>query len=90
MTGKRVQLPWGTATVEEETTIPGSATERETELGVARLTGADGEQMLRFFYRTDGRTVRGPLTLRPAEIAALALALREQPALRKLVSGLGK
>jgi hypothetical protein len=90
MTGKRVQLPWGRATVEEETTIPGSATERETELGVARLTGADGEQMLRFFYRSDGRTVRGPLTLRSAEIAALARELRKQPALRKLVSGLGK
>ena len=60
------------------------------ELGVARLSGADGEQLLRFFYRADGRTVRGPLTLRPAEVAALALELRKQPALRKLVAGLGK
>ncbi len=90
MTGKTVQLPWGKATVEEETTIPGAASERPMELGVARLSGADGEQMLRFFYRADGRTVRGPLTLRSHEIAALALELRRQPELRKLVAGLSK
>ena len=90
MTGKQVQLPWGKATVEEEATIPGGSGERPVEIGVARLRGADGEQMLRFFYRAEGRTVRGPLTLRPAEVAALALALRERPALRQLVAGLGK
>jgi hypothetical protein len=90
MTGKRVQLPWGKATVEEEATIRADAGERPLELGVARLSGADGEQMLRFFYRADGRTVRGPLTLRPADVAALAQELRKQPALRKLVAGLGK
>jgi hypothetical protein len=90
MTGKTVQLPWGKATVEEEATVPGCAGERLLELGVARLTGADGEQLLRFFYRAEGRIVRGPLTLRPAEVAALAVVLRRQPALRKLVAGLGK
>ena len=90
MTGKRVQLPWGKATVEEEATIPAASGERPVELGIARLSGADGEQMLRFFYRADGRTVRGPLTLRPAELAALATELRKQPALRTLVAGLGK
>ena len=89
MTGKKVQLPWGKATVEEEATIPATAGERDMQLGVARLSGPDGEQMLRFFYRADGRTVRGPLTLRPAEVAALARELRKQPALRKLVASLG-
>jgi hypothetical protein len=90
VTGKTVQLPWGKATVEEEATVAGSAGERALELGVARLTGADGEQLLRFFYRGDGRTARGPLTLRPAEVAALARELRKRPALRKLVAGLGR
>ena len=90
MTGKRVQLPWGRATVEEEATIAASASERDLELGVARLSGPDGEQLLRFFYRSSGRTTRGPLTLRPAEVVALALELRKQPALRKLVAGLGR
>ena len=90
MTGRKVQLPWGRATVEEEVTVAGGSGERATELGIARLSGEDGEQMLRFFYRADGRMVRGPLTLRPAEVAALALALRKQPALRRLVAGLGK
>jgi hypothetical protein len=90
MTGKTVQLPWGKATVEEEATVAGSESERAMELGVARLAGADGEQLLRFFYRADGRTVRGPLTLRPSEVAALARELRKQPELRKLVAGLGR
>ena len=90
MTGKQVQLPWGKATVEEEATIPGGSGERPVELGVARLSGADGEQMLRFFYRAPRAHRARPLTLRPAEIAALAAELREQPALRKLVAGLGK
>jgi hypothetical protein len=89
MTGKKVQLPWGKATVEEEATVAGTSGERAMELGVARLSGDDGEQMLRFFYRANGRMVRGPLTLRPAEVAALALELRKQPELRKLVAGLG-
>jgi hypothetical protein len=84
MTGK----PWGRATVEEEATIAAKASERDLELGVARLGGPDGEQLLRFFYRSSGRTTRGPLTLRPAEVAALAVELRKQPALRKLVAGL--
>ena len=90
MTGKQVQLPWGRATVEEEATIAASASERDLELGVARLSGPDGEPLLRFFYRSSGRTTRGPLTLRPAEVAALAAELRKQPALRKLVAALGK
>jgi hypothetical protein len=90
VTGKMVQLPWGKATVEEEATVAGGTSERQLELGVARLTGADGEQLLRFFYRADGRIVRGPLTLRPAEVAALALEVRKHPALRRLVAGLGK
>ena len=54
MTGKQVQLPWGRATVEEEATIAASASERDLELGVARLSGPDGEQLLRFFYRSSG------------------------------------
>jgi hypothetical protein len=90
VTGKQVQLPWGRATVEEEATIAAAASERDLELGVARLRGPDGEQLLRFFYRSSGRTTRGPLTLRPAEVEALARALRKQPELRKLVAGLGE
>ncbi len=89
MTGKQVQLPWGKATVEQEATVAGGEGERPVELGVARLSGADGEPLLRFFYRADGRVARGPLTLRPAEVEALARALRGQPELRALVAGLG-
>ena len=90
MTGKRFSCRGARPRSRRRRRSPASASERELELGVARLSGPDGEQLLRFFYRADGRTVRGPLTLRPAEVAALALELRKQPALRKLVAGLGK
>ena len=82
MTGKKVQLPWGKATVEEEATIPAGAGGRPVELGVARLSGADGEQLLRFFYRADGRIVRGPLTLAALGGRGARAELRKQPALR--------
>jgi hypothetical protein len=86
-----VTLPWGRATVEEEVAVAGGGgTERAVEVGVARLRLHDGdEQLLRFFYRVDGRVMRGPLTLRPSELAALAERLRESPELQRLVRALG-
>ncbi len=40
---------------------------------------------MRFFYRSSGRMVRGPLTLRAADRAGLKAALAGTPRLRKLV-----
>ena len=87
----RVQLPWARATVIDEATIPGSAEDGPPiELGVALLREdrEDGELLLRFFYRAEGKTRRGPVTLRPAEVEALAARLRKSPELRRLVRGL--
>jgi hypothetical protein len=86
--GRTVTLPWAKARVEDEVVVEGSAGgERLVEVGVARLRerGDDGEELLRFFYRVDGRTVRGPLTLRPSEVDELAGMLAETPALRRLL-----
>src|SRR4051812_19880685 len=82
-----VQLPWGRAQVEEEIAIDGSASgERRIEVGLMRLSELDGQgQMLRFFYRADGRIVRGPLTLRESEIDELSAALANAPKLRALL-----
>ena len=88
---RRVSLPWGVATVEDEVVADGTAEgERRVEVGLQRLRGRDdGEELLRFFYRADGRIVRGPLTLRPSELEELAAMLSDAPALRTLVRRLG-
>ena len=54
-------------------------------VGVAHLREPDGAELVRFFYRSSGRMVRGPLTLRAADRAGLKAALAGSPALRKLV-----
>jgi hypothetical protein len=84
---QRVQLPWGTAEVLDEITVEGTTSEpgAEVEVGVARLRHADGEELLRFFYRSSGRTRRGPLTLRASERAALRAQLARAPELRTLL-----
>src|SRR5690349_25148671 len=81
--GRLVSLPWGKARVQEEVTVEGSASgSRKIHVGLMRLQGRDdGEELLRFFYRSDGRMIRGPLTLRESEIDELATALADAPEL---------
>jgi hypothetical protein len=85
--GRLVTLPWGKARVEEEVAVEGSASgERRVEVGITRLRAKDGdEQLIRFFYRADGWTRRGPLTLRESEIDDLAKALSNAPELRAIL-----
>jgi hypothetical protein len=81
-----VTLPWGRAQVIEEVTFDSSNGEGQpVSVGVAHLVADDGSQLVRFFYRSNGRTLRGPLTLRPADRAGLKAALASSPRLRKLV-----
>jgi len=81
-----VKLPWGRAEVIEEITVPSASEGGEPVLvGVAHLRETDGSELVRFFYRSSGRTVRGPLTLRPADRAGLKAALAGSPRLRKLI-----
>jgi hypothetical protein len=88
-TGERtVTLPWGKARIEDEVLVAGSATEDRTiELGIARLRekAEDGGELLRFFYRSEGRVMRGPLTLREDELDELAKSLRSAPEVLRLV-----
>jgi hypothetical protein len=80
------QLPWGRAQVIHEVSFesPG-ADGAPVSVGVAHLREADGSELVRFFYRSSGRMVRGPLTLRAADRAGLKAALASSPRLRKLV-----
>jgi len=81
-----VQLPWGRAQVIDEVGFASSAGDGQpVVVGVAHLREPDGSELVRFFYRSSGRTVRGPLTLRAADRAGLKAALAGAPKLRKLV-----
>ena len=88
-TPKKVQLPWGRATVEAVVCVP-SAHDPEGEIGAAlQRELASGDELVRLFYRKSGRVMRGPVTLGAAEAAALGTAAKEQPALRRLLRSLG-
>jgi hypothetical protein len=81
-----VTLPWGRAQVIGEVTFESSNGDGlPVFVGVAHLRADDGAELVRFFYRSNGRTLRGPLTLRPADRAGLKAALAGSPRLRKLV-----
>ena len=81
-----VTLPWGRAEVIDEVTVECSGSgDNPVVVGVAHLREADGAELIRFFYRSNGRTVRGPLTLRADERAGLKAALAGSPRLRKLL-----
>ena len=79
-------LPWGRAQVIDEVTFESAGADgTPVSVGVAHLREADGAELVRFFYRSSGRMVRGPLTLRAADRAGLKAALAGSPTLRKLV-----
>ena len=82
-----VTLPWGRAEVVHEVTFAATNVgERAIEVGIAHLREtAGGAELVRFFYRSNGRIIRGPLTLRADERAGLKAALADAPALRKLL-----
>jgi hypothetical protein len=81
-----VTLPWGRAEVIDEVTFASSGDQgTAVTIGVAHLRDAAGGELVRFFYRSIGRTVRGPLTLRADDRAGLKAALAGSPRLRKLV-----
>jgi hypothetical protein len=81
-----VTLPWGRAEVIDEVTFESSgAAGAPVTVGVAHLREVGGGELVRFFYRSSGRMVRGPLTLRAEDRAGLKAALAGSPRLRKLV-----
>ena len=81
-----VTLPWGRARVIDEVIFERSRADGAPVcVGVAHLREADGSDLVRFFYRSNGHTVRGPLTLQAADRLGLKAALAQSPALRKLV-----
>jgi hypothetical protein len=77
----RAATPWGRATLVEEVTLPQRAGERRFASVVQLLETDKGERLVRFAYTTQGTARRGPVTLRPNDVARLRAALVEHPAL---------
>ncbi|MDQ3876319.1 MAG: hypothetical protein M3322_12380 [Actinomycetota bacterium] len=85
----RAETPWGTATVVEELTLPQRAGEKRFSAVIQLLEGKSGEQLVRIAYATGGTARRGPVTLRPRDLARLKGALDEHPALAEAFGALG-
>ena len=85
-----VTLPWGRAEVIDEVVFAGTGEgDRAVEVGIAHLREKEGgAELVRFFYRSNGRIIRGPLTLRADERAGLRAALARTPRLRRLLEEL--
>jgi hypothetical protein len=77
----KVATPWGAATLVEEVTLPQRAGDRRFASLVQLIESDRGERLVRFTYTTGGTARRGPVTLRPADIAKLRSALAQHPAL---------
>ena len=82
----KVTTGWGPATVVEEVALPQRAGEKRFTSHVQLLEGEHGEELVRFAYSTDGAARRGPVTLRPRDLAKLRAALAERP---RLAAALG-
>ena len=76
----KVATPWGGALVVDEIELPQDGGERPFS-SLVQLLEIDGERLVRFAYTTDGKTRRGPVTLRPADVQRLRKALARHPEL---------
>ena len=61
--------------------------ERTSEPVVQLLETRDGERLVRFAYRTDGRVRRGPVTVRVRDLARARKALERVPEVRRALVG---
>ena len=82
-------LPWGAGEIVEEAAIAARAGEHGWEPTIQLLVYEDGTETLRFCYYDDrGRFGRGPMLLRPEDLAGLRDALAEAPRIAALLKRL--
>jgi hypothetical protein len=79
----RAATPWGSATLVEELRLPQQAGDKRFSSLVQLLETGKGERLVRFAYATDGVARRGPVTLRPRDLARLRSALAKHPGLEE-------
>ena len=82
-------LPWGSGEIVEEAAIFASAEGHGWQPTVQLLRYHDGAEALRFcYYDERGRFGRGPMLLRPEDLATLRAALADVPRIRALLARL--
>jgi hypothetical protein len=81
----KVATPWGGVLVVDEIELPQGTGERPFA-SLVQLLEADGEQLVRFAYTTDGRARRGPVTLRAVDVERLRKALVAHPKLAAAIA----
>jgi hypothetical protein len=89
----KTSTPWGPTEVVEQLTLPQRAGEKRFATVVQLLADGKGDELVRFAYSTDGRSRRGPVTLRARDLERLRTGLTEHPGLARalaLVNGGGR
>jgi hypothetical protein len=81
-----VATPWGPAAVLEEAAMQQRVGDRRFAVVVQLLESANGEQLVRFAYTTDGSARRGPVTMRARDLERLRAALERAPVLREVLT----
>jgi hypothetical protein len=79
-------FPWGAGQIVEEVAICARAGGHGWEPTLQLLAYAEGGEALRFcYYDEQGRFGRGPMLLRPEDVAPLRAALADAPRIRALL-----
>jgi len=72
----KVTTPWGAAEIVEEVKVSQRVADKAFASLLKLLETAEGEALVRIAYTTDGIARRGPVTLRPRDLAKLRAKLR--------------
>jgi hypothetical protein len=81
----KTATPFGRATMVERISLPQAAGGKRFTTVLELLETERGDRLVRVAYTTDGAVRRGPVTLRPRDLARLREALAKAPALADLL-----
>lgn len=82
----KTATPFGHATMLERVSLPQTAGGKRFTTVLELLETDRGDRLVRVAYTTDGAVRRGPVTLRPRDLARLRGALTKTPALADLLT----
>ena len=83
----KTATPFGHATMLERVSLPQTAGGKRFTTVLELLETDRGDRLVRVAYTTDGSVRRGPVTLRPRDLARLREALAKTPELADLLVG---
>jgi hypothetical protein len=81
----KTATPFGRATMVERVSLPQTVGGKRFTTVLELLETDRGDKLVRVAYTTDGVVRRGPVTLRPRDVARLREALAKAPVLAELL-----